>query len=145
MGRRLPSPNAEPQRRGAMHDMNVTRMLPNICTDRMAETRDFYMDLLGFVVRFEHAGWYIQVSSPTNPQLQIGIVRRDHEFTPKAFRHPAQGVIISVQVDDVDAAYADVLKRGFHIAHELRDEDFGMRHFMVADPNGLLVNILAFP
>jgi hypothetical protein len=59
--------------------MNVTRLLPNICTDRMAETREFYVDLLGFVVRFEHLGWYIQVSSATYPQLQIGIVRRDHE------------------------------------------------------------------
>jgi catechol 2,3-dioxygenase-like lactoylglutathione lyase family enzyme len=111
----------------------------------MAETRDFYVNLLGFVVRFEHPGWYIQLSSPSNPQLQIGIVRRDHAFTPKAFQNPAQGVIISVQVEDVDAAYAGVVKRGLRIAHELRDEDFGMRHFMVADPNGLLVNILAFP
>ena len=33
--------------------MNVTRLLPNICTDRMAETRDFYLALLGFVVGFE--------------------------------------------------------------------------------------------
>jgi uncharacterized glyoxalase superfamily protein PhnB len=39
----------------------------------------------------------------------------------------------------------EALKRGFCVAHELRDENFGMRHFMVADPNGLLVNILAFP
>ena len=125
--------------------MNVTRMLPNICTDRMEETRDFYASLLGFVVRFEHAGWYIQLSAPANPQLQLGLVRRDHAFTPQAFRQPARGVIISVQVEDVDVAYADAVKRGFRIADELRDEDFGMRHFMVADPNGLLVNILAFP
>ena len=125
--------------------MNVSRLLPNICTDRMAETRDFYLALLGFVVGFEHAGWYTQLSSPTNPQLQIGIVRRDHEFTPRAFQKVAQGVIISVQVDDVDAAYATAVKLGFRIAGDLRDEAFGMRHFMVADPKGLLVNILAFP
>ena len=128
-----------------MDGVTVTRVLPNICTDLMAETREFYVDLLGFVVGFEHPGWYIQLSSPTNPQLQIGIVRRDHEFTPKAFQQSAQGVIVSVQVDDVDAAYAAALKRGFHVAHELRDENFGMRHFMLVDPNGLLVNILAFP
>ena len=125
--------------------MNVTRLLPNICTDRMAETRDFYLALLGFVVGFEHAGWYTQLSSPTNPQLQIGIVRRDHEFTPRAFQKRAQGVIISVQVEDVDAAHATAVKLGFQIADDLRDEAFGMRHFMVSDPNGLLVNILAFP
>jgi uncharacterized glyoxalase superfamily protein PhnB len=84
------------------------------------------------------------MASPTNPQLQIGIMRRDHEFTPKDFQHAAQGVIISVQVEDVDATYAVVLKRGFRIVQELRDESFGMRRFMVADPNGLLVNMFSF-
>ncbi len=134
-----------PKKRVALEGMTVTRLLPNICTDRIAETRDFYVGLLGFVVGFEHHGWYIQLSSPTNPQLQIGIVRRNHEFTPKAFQQPAQGVIISVQVEDVDAAHAVALKRGFSVAHEMREESFGMRRFMVADRNGLLVNIFAFP
>ena len=134
-----------PKRRSETEGMTVTRLLPNICTDRMTETRDFFASLLGFVVGFEHSGWYIQMSSPTNPQLQIGIVRRAHEFTPKAFQRQAQGVIISVQVEDVDAAYAAAQKRGFRVAHDLRDENFGMRRFMVADPNGLLVNIFSFP
>jgi len=128
----------------AMEDIVVTRLLPNICTDRMEETRDFYRELLDFVVGFEHQGWYIQMASPTNPQLQIGIIRRDHEFTPKAFQQSAQGLIISVQVEDIDATYAAVLKRGFRITQELCDESFGMRRFMVADPNGLLVNMFSF-
>lgn len=95
--------------RALQNGMQVCRLLPNICTDRMIETRDFYADLLGFIVGFEHAGWYIQMASPTEPQLQIGIVRRDHEFTPEAFQQPAQGVILSVQVEDVDAAHAHAL------------------------------------
>ena len=125
--------------------MVVTRLLPNVCTDRMEETRDFYVNLLGFVVGTVHPGWYIQLVSPTDPRLQLGIVRRDAEFTPKAFQRPADGVIISVQVDDVDAVHAAAVKRGFQIAQALRTEEFGMRHFMVVDPNGLLVNVLAFP
>ncbi|MBZ2189254.1 VOC family protein [Alcanivorax sp. JB21] len=134
-----------PDQETATDEIVVTRLLPNICTDRVEETRDFYAALLGFVVGFEHQGWYTQMASPENPQLQIGIVRRNHEFTPKAFQKPAQGVIISAQVADVDAAYSEVLKRGIHIELELRDESFGMRRFMVADPNGVLVNVFSFP
>jgi len=134
-----------PKKEAEIEDIAVTRLLPNICTDKMEETRDFYVKLLGFVVGFEHQGWYIQMALPTNPQLQVGIMRRTHEFTPKAFQHPAQGVIISVQVEDVDATYAAVLKHGFRITHGLCDESFGMRRFMVADPNGLLVNLFSFP
>lgn len=128
-----------------MQGIAVTRLLPNICTDKVDETRDFYRRFLGFVVGFEHKGWYIQMASPTNPQLQVGIIRRDHEFTPRDFQHPARGVIISVQVEDVDATYAAAQKHGVDIVGGLRDEAFGMRRFMVADPNGLLVNVFSFP
>lgn len=134
-----------PNQETAMGDIAVTRLLPNICTDRMEETRDFYTELLGFVVCFEHQGWYTQMASPTNPQLQVGIVRRNHEFTPKAFQLSAQGVIISAQVEDVDMAYSEVRRRGIRIELELQDESFGMRRFMVADPNGVLVNVFSFP
>jgi catechol 2,3-dioxygenase-like lactoylglutathione lyase family enzyme len=136
---------AMPKKETELEGIAVTRLLPNICTDKMEETRDFYAELLGFVVGFEHQGWYIQMASPTHPQIQDGIMRRNHEFTPEGFQQPAQGVIISVQVEDVDAAYTEVLKRGFRIEHERCDESFGMRRFMVADPNGLLINLFSFP
>lgn len=45
------------EQEAAIGDVAVTRLLPNICTDRMEETRDFYKQLLGFVVGFEHEGW----------------------------------------------------------------------------------------
>ncbi len=128
-----------------MEDTTVTRLLPNICTDKMEETRDFYMELLGFVVGFEHRGWYIQMASPEKPELQIGIMRLDHEFTPRPFQHPPQGVIISVQVEDVEATYAAVKARDLEVVQDICDEEFGMRRFMVADPNGLLVNVFSFP
>jgi catechol 2,3-dioxygenase-like lactoylglutathione lyase family enzyme len=111
----------------------------------MAETRDFYAGLLGFVVGFEHDGWYLQMSAPNDARLQIGIVRRDHEFTPKRFQKSAQGFIISAQVEDADTAHALAVERGFRVVHELSDESFGMRRFMVADPNGVLVNVFSFP
>ncbi|WP_278355348.1 MULTISPECIES: VOC family protein [Idiomarina] len=129
----------------AKSEIVVTRLLPNICTDRVEETKSFYMELLGFVVGFEHQGWYTQMTSQTNPQLQVGIIRRDHEFTPEAYQQSAQGVIISAQVENVDTAYSEVKRRDFSIELELRDESFGMRRFMVADPNGVLVNVFAFP
>lgn len=85
------------------------------------------------------------MASPEKSELQIGIMRLDHEFTPRSYQLPAQGVIISVQVEDVEAIYSTIKKRGFAIAHDMCDEEFGMRRFMVADPNGLLVNVFAFP
>ena len=49
---------------------------------------------------------------------------------------------LSIEVDDVDAVYADVLKRGLRVVHPLTDEPWGVRRFFVEDPDGIVVNVL---
>ncbi|AQW55329.1 glyoxalase [Streptomyces hygroscopicus] len=50
---------------------------------------------------------------------------------------------VSVEVDDVDAAYAVMCDRGAGIVHSLRDEERGVRRFFVRDPNGRVINVLS--
>jgi uncharacterized glyoxalase superfamily protein PhnB len=45
-------------------------------------------------------------------------------------------------VDDVDLGWARAAALGAPVRQELRDEPFGQRHFMVSDPNGLLVDVI---
>jgi uncharacterized glyoxalase superfamily protein PhnB len=49
---------------------------------------------------------------------------------------------LSVEVDDVDAAYALMRERGAEIVHPLCDEEWGVRRFLVRDPGGRVVNVL---
>lgn len=49
---------------------------------------------------------------------------------------------MSVEVDDVDAACAVMRDSGAEIVHPLQDEEWGVRRFLVRDPNGRLVNVL---
>jgi uncharacterized glyoxalase superfamily protein PhnB len=49
---------------------------------------------------------------------------------------------VSVEVDDVDAAYAAAVARGSEIVHPLTDEPWGVRRFFVRDPTGNVINIL---
>jgi uncharacterized glyoxalase superfamily protein PhnB len=50
--------------------------------------------------------------------------------------------VLSVEVPDPDAVHVEALRRGLEIAQPPRDEDYGVRHVMITDPNGLLVNVL---
>jgi uncharacterized glyoxalase superfamily protein PhnB len=50
---------------------------------------------------------------------------------------------ISVGVDDVDAVHARAVDLGFEIAYPLRDEEWGVRRFMLREPSGTLVNVLS--
>ena len=106
--------------------------MPNIRTDRPAETRDFLVDLLGFEVAMD-LGWVMTLASPDNPAIQINIVGNDDMSAPG----------ISVGVPDVDAVHARALERGLEIAYPLRDEEWGVRRFMLRDPSGTIVNVVS--
>lgn len=50
---------------------------------------------------------------------------------------------ISVEVEDVDAIHATAVDQGLEIAYPLRDEEWGVRRFMLREPSGTLVNVLS--
>ncbi len=119
----------------------MTSLFPDICTDDLSRSRDFYRDLLGFEVVFEN-DWYVQMHHPKQPAAQIAFVLREHHSVPKAFQARAQGVLVTVELEDVDACHAHARARGLEFAYPLLSEVWGQRHFMVADPNGLLVDVV---
>ncbi|WP_425567903.1 VOC family protein [Plantactinospora mayteni] len=49
---------------------------------------------------------------------------------------------LSVEVDDVDAAYEAVRATGAEIVHPITDERWGVRRFFVRDPDGKVVNVV---
>ena len=112
--------------------MTISRAVPNIRSDRPAETRDFFVDLLGFEVAMD-LDWISTVTSPTNPSAQVSIISNDDPAAPG----------ISVGVDDVDAVHARAVEQGYEIAYPLRDEEWGVRRFMLREPSGTLVNVLS--
>jgi catechol 2,3-dioxygenase-like lactoylglutathione lyase family enzyme len=121
--------------------MSVNAVFPVVMTNRLAESRDFYAELLGMRLAFE-ADWYVQLISPVTPAAQLGLVLEGHESVPSVFRRPPAGVLVTVEVEDVDAVYERARARALAIELELRSEDWGQRHFMTRDPNGLAVDVV---
>jgi uncharacterized glyoxalase superfamily protein PhnB len=113
--------------------MSVRRVVPIIQSEAAQKSREFY-GLLGFEEVMNH-GWVMTLASPSRPAAQVNFMTRDETapVTPD----------MSVEVDDVDAAYAVMRESGAEIVHPLQDEDWGVRRFFVRDPNGRVVNVLA--
>jgi catechol 2,3-dioxygenase-like lactoylglutathione lyase family enzyme len=112
--------------------VTINRAVPNIRSDRPADTRDFFVELLGFETVMD-LGWVATVAAPTNPSVQVTIISNDDPAAPG----------ISVGVDDVDAVHARAVERGLEIAYALRDEDWGVRRFMLREPSGTIVNVVS--
>ncbi|MET2715200.1 MULTISPECIES: VOC family protein [Streptomyces] len=122
--------------------MDLTSCYPVICTERLAASRDFYTRLLGFEITFE-ADWYLSLRRPGDPPYELALLDHTHPTLPAAYRTPVRGLLLNFEVTDVDAEWDRLVTRaGLTPELTLRDEDFGQRHFIVADPNGVLIDVI---
>jgi len=112
---------------------------PVICCDDLAATKAFYVTLFGFRPVFE-ADFYVHLAGADG--VQLGFVRADHSSVPDGFGGPAAGVFVTIETDEVDAVHDRARELGLDVVQPLQDEAWGQRHFMVRDPNDLLVDVV---
>jgi catechol 2,3-dioxygenase-like lactoylglutathione lyase family enzyme len=120
--------------------MSFSRILINICSDRLAESRDFYVALLGFNVSYD-SDWYIQLRSLSNQELEFGIILRSHSLVPQEYQTTPSGMYVTFVVPDVDLVYEKALAMGLRIVQAPKNEFYGQRRFLTVDPNGCLIDI----
>ena len=123
--------------------MSLDSFYPVICTARIKESRDFFVSLFGFEPTFE-ADWYVSLRRPEPPHYELALVDHSHPTVPAGYREPVRGLLLNFEVSDVDAEH-DRLVRQAGLAEELslRTEDFGQRHFIVAAPGGVLIDVIS--
>jgi catechol 2,3-dioxygenase-like lactoylglutathione lyase family enzyme len=121
--------------------MNPQSFYPVIGTEKIAVSRDFYTDHFGFDIVFE-AEWYVSLKSRHNPAYELALLDYRHSSLPDGYRHPARGVLINFEVSDVDDVYRQLKGSGLPMVLELKSEEWGQRHFITRDPNGLLIDVI---
>lgn len=121
--------------------MKITSYYPVIMTGDVAATSAFYIAHFGFEARFT-SDWYVHLQSVADPAVNLAILDGDHDTIPEAGRGRASGLLLNFEVEDVDAVHARVRGAGLPILRSLRDEAFGQRHFITADPNGVLIDVI---
>lgn len=121
--------------------MKTTQYYPVIQTDDVAGTTAFYVDHFGFEVKFD-SDWYTHLQSREDAHVNIAILQFDHPTVPKETQAKVAGLILNFETDDVDAEFEKAKAAGLPILKALVDEDFGQRHFITRDPNGVLIDVI---
>ena len=65
-----------------------------------------------------------------------------HESVPARYATVARGVLVNLELDDVDEVAARLETAGVPVVQALRSEPFGQRHVIVRDPGGVLVDVI---
>lgn len=112
----------------------VRRIVADLPGDDLAESAEFYHDLLGLDVVMDH-GWVVALTPANQPETQLVILIED--------RSAATDPQVSIEVDDLDLAWRRAAEIGAEIVHPKTVESWGVERFFVRDPAGNVVNVLA--
>ena len=115
-----------------------------IVTPKLAETKTFYTTVLGFSVTFEN-DFYLLLKAPEDGG-EISFLLPNHPSQQSLFHKEFNGggVYLTIEVDDVDSVYKELKAKNIQIKIELRDEPWGDRHFAIADPNDVAIDIVKY-
>ncbi|CAH0121727.1 MULTISPECIES: VOC family protein [unclassified Paenibacillus] len=123
--------------------MRTNSFYPVILTEKVALSAAFYKEHFGFEAVYE-ADWYVSMKLAQGEiPYELAILDATHHTVPAAYRQKAQGLILNFEVEDVDAEYRRlIVDRRLPLQLDLRDEEFGQRHFITSDPNGVLIDVI---
>lgn len=113
--------------------MRVTEIIADLQVADVDAAKDFYIGYLGLSTEEFNLGWVARFTSPQSG-VNVQVVTRD----ATAPENP----VISVRVDDVDAAYAEARQRNYEIVHPLTTEKWGVTRFFLRAPDGNVLNVV---
>ena len=120
--------------------MTLTSVYPVLMSADAAAAARFYQDHFGFEPTFE-SDWYVSLRRGA---WELAVLDSTHETIPAGYRdRAASGMLLNLEVEDVDGEYRRLVQRGgLTEVLPIRSEAFGQRHFIVAAPDGVLVDVI---
>src|SRR5690606_7643203 len=107
--------NADVQHADSVKTQTKMKLNAGIITERLAETKSFYIEKLGFGVTFENE-FYLLLHTPDR-SAEISFLLPNHPTQQPLFQ-PAfqgQGVYLTIEVDEVDTWYERLRAKGVDI------------------------------
>ncbi|PRP90895.1 Glyoxalase-like domain protein [Enhygromyxa salina] len=117
---------------------NPTKLFPMFITDKVAATRAFYVDKLGWTASYDTEA-YLQVRSAEREGPEIAFMAPDAGPSPMP-SFAGAGVVVSVPVDDADEHYASARERGLAPVSKPEVKPWGWRSYALRDPNGVILD-----
>jgi len=118
----------------------VKGVYPVLMSEDIEKGARFFIDIFEFEETYT-SDWYISLRHESGHELAL--IDRRHDTIPDTFKDCCKGMILNFEIDDINDFYATVTQMpDVPILTELKDEEFGQRHFMIESPDQILVDII---
>lgn len=118
-------------------------MFPVLVANDIDKLQTFYQSHFGFITEFYQEGFYLHLLQP-DAKIQLAFMAPNHPSQPE-FLHPvasSMGMVISLEVENAKDAFEKASKAELDFVLDYKEEEFGVAHFMVRDPAGLVLDIV---
>lgn len=119
--------------------MKINRLLTNVCSDNLEESKLFYTRLFDFTVDYD-SDWFVHLIS-AGRELELGIMQSNHDLVPEEFRGPPAGMYVTFVVDDAIDILTIAREHGYKVIKEPELTFYGQRRLLLKDPGGVLVDV----
>jgi len=119
--------------------MGVKRLLTNLCSTDLEQSKLFYTSLLNFIVNFD-SDWFVQLVS-SGRDLEIGIILDGHEIVPDQVKGKVNGFYLTFVVDDVDELFVKAQELNYKIIQTPKLTPYGQKRMLVEAPEGTVCDI----
>ena len=122
--------------------MHITASAISLNVDDPTASAEFVKKHLGFQEEMAADG-FVSLSREDAGFNLIFLRTGLASFKPEHMRgRRADGLLVAFVVEDVDAEYARLQAEGVTIATPIETEPWGERYFQMADPNGVIIQLV---
>ncbi len=125
--------------------MKFNKLIPELSVSNFENSKNFYMNMLGFKVKYERIeNKFIFLEFDGN---QIMIEENNNNWSTGNLDYPyGRGINISMEVDDINYIYNNLKKNNYPLFKEIMINEYRenekilrQKEFLVLDPDGYLL------
>lgn len=113
--------------------MAVTRIVANLTAPDPMALAKFYQEVFGLDLPFD-MGWIAFLNKDARQKIEL--------HTASEGGNGTELPVISIGVDDLEAAEAAIRAAGAEVVYGPVEETWGLRRFFFRDPAGNLINVV---
>lgn len=119
--------------------MKIDRLLTNVCSENLEESKLFYMSLFSFKVDYD-SDWFVHLVSEGR-ELELGIIAQNHDVVPDEVKGKIVGAYLTFVVENVDKCFNQCHELRYEVIQEPEITPYGQKRMLVVAPEGTVCDI----
>jgi hypothetical protein len=123
------------------HDRVTTnRVITNLVCEDITTVENLFRQVFGFVVHYT-SDWFIILKPHAGSELELGLIRRDHDIVPANLTPAFGGVYLTLVVDDLEEVERRCRAQSVAILEGPTPLFYGQTRLLIAFPGGIVIDV----